>query len=179
MYVWFAIGLERQLQELRRALVEIEKKAGREDPALTLPMHCSLKISFEIDGDERDKLYDMLTEYFEKQKAFFVKPCSFETLGKLCWLSIEPCAELVRIHAELDALLYERFGVLQHEFDLDFKYHATLFADSSDVLDELLSLERRMALPKELLCESFIIGSSESGVPGTYKVDRIIKAKAQ
>ena len=69
MYVWFAIGLERQLQELRRALVEIEKKAGREDPALTLPMHCSLKISFEIDGDERDKLYDMLTEYFEKQKA--------------------------------------------------------------------------------------------------------------
>ena len=117
MYVWFAIGLERQLQELRRALVEIEKKAGREDPALTLPMHCSLKISFEIDGDERDKLYDMLTEYFEEQKAFFVKPCSFETLGKLCWLSIEPCAELVRIHAELDALLYERFGVLQHEFD--------------------------------------------------------------
>lgn len=172
MYLWVAVDLENQLQELRQELDRVESLICSNDPALTLPLHTSLKISFEVDDKYANEVRCAVREYFSTLKSFKIAPERVESMGSLTWIRMKDSRELCGIHSELDLLMKRKFGVPQHVFDRDFIFHATLFAATAPArFEKILCLPR---LPEYVTARSFIIGSSRSGAAGTYSVDEII-----
>ena len=74
MYLWVAVDLEDQLQEVREELVRIERLICSNDPALTLPLHTSLKISFEVDDKYANEVRNDVREYLSNLKSFRIAP---------------------------------------------------------------------------------------------------------
>lgn len=172
MYLWVAVDLEDQLQELRQELDRVERLICSNDPALTLPLHTSLKISFEVDDKYANEVRNDLREYLSNLKSFRIAPERVESMGNLTWIRMKESSELCGIHSALDLLIERKFGVPQHVFDRDFIFHATLFAATAPArFEKILCLPR---LPEYVTARSFIIGSSRSGAAGTYSVDEII-----
>jgi 2'-5' RNA ligase len=172
MYLWIAVDLEDQLQELRQELDRVESLICSNDPALTLPLHTSLKISFEVDDKCANEVRSAVREYFSALKSFKIAPERVESTAKLTWIRMKESRELSQIHGALDLIMEEKFGVPQHVFDRDFIFHTTLFAATEPhKLEKILNLPK---LPELLTVRSFIIGSSRSGTAGTYSVDETI-----
>ena len=172
MYLWVAVDLEDQLQELKKELDRVESLICSNDPALTLPLHTSLKISFEVDDKYANEVRCAVREYLSNLKSFRIAPERVESMGNLTWIRMKDSRELCGIHSELDLLMERKFGVPQHVFDRDFIFHATLFAATDPhKLEKTLNLPK---LPEFIIARSFIIGSSRSGAAGTYSVDEII-----
>lgn len=172
MYLWVAVDLEDQLQELRQELDRVERLICSNDPALTLPLHTSLKISFEVDDKYANEVRNDLREYLSDLKSFRIAPERVESMGDLTWIRMKESSELCGIHSALDLLIERKFGISQHVFDRDFIFHATLFAATAPArFEKILCLPR---LPEYVIARSFIIGSSRSGAAGTYSVDEII-----
>lgn len=172
MYLWVAVDLEDQLQELRKELDRVECLICSNDPALTLPLHTSLKISFEVDDKYANEVRCAVREYFSTLKSFRIAPERVESMGNLTWIRMKESRELCGIHSELDLLMERKFGVPRHVFDRDFIFHATLFAATAPArFEKILNLPK---LPEFITARSFIIGSSRSGEAGTYSVDEII-----
>jgi hypothetical protein len=70
----------------------------------------------------------------------------------------------------------DNLGITPHPFDLDFKFHSTLFIDADDKKSSAAYLALKdLQIPKILRAKSLIIGSSETGKMGTYKVTDIIE----
>jgi 2'-5' RNA ligase len=172
MYLWIAVDLEDQLQEVREELVRVERLICSNDPALTLPLHTSLKISFEVDDKYANEVRSAVRQYLSALQSFQIAPERVESTGKLTWIRMKESRELSQIHGALDLIMEEKFGVPQHVFDRDFIFHTTLFAATDPhKLEKILNLPK---LPELLTVRSFIIGSSRSGTAGTYSVDETI-----
>ena len=62
-----------------------------------------------------------------------------------------------------------------HEYDLDFIVHTTLFMDDDK---EKINIARQLLgdlnLPETLVANTFVIGTSETGENGTYRVFKTI-----
>ena len=172
MYLWIAVDLEDQLQELRQELDRAERLICSNDPALTLPLHTSLKISFELDDKYANEVRSSVRQYLSALQSFQIAPERVESMGKLTWIRMKESSELCGIHSALDLLIERKFGVPQHVFDREFIFHTTLFAATEPhKLEKILNLPK---LPELLTVRSFIIGSSRSGAAGTYSVDETI-----
>ena len=172
MYLWIAVDLEEQLQEIREELDRVERLICSNDPALTLPLHTSLKISFEVDDKYANEVRCAVREYLSALKSFQIVPERVESMGNLTWIKMKESRELSQIHSALDLLMEKKFGVSQHVFDREFIFHTTLFAATdTHKLEKTLNLPK---LPESFTARSFIIGSSRSGEAGTYSVDEII-----
>lgn len=172
MYLWIAVDLEDQLQEIREELLRVERLICSNDPALTLPLHTSLKISFEVDEKHANEVRSAVREYLSNLKSFRIAPERVESIGNLTWIRMKESSELCGIHSALDLLVERKFGVPQHVFDREFIFHTTLFAATEPhKLEKILNLPK---LPELLTVRSFIIGSSRSGTAGTYSVDETI-----
>ena len=50
MYIWVGINVEDQLREVRRAVDSVFEKIEISNVTCQLPLHISLKISFEIEN---------------------------------------------------------------------------------------------------------------------------------
>lgn len=171
MYVWTAIDLENQLKELRPRAQAVERELSLPSSALTLPFHISLKISFEV----RDEIYpyvmDTLLSYFQTVKPFDVQVSGIEIENAIVWIRMKENTALRQIHADLDRILLERHNVEPHPFDLDFKFHTTLFLDSDEQkISEAYRRIKDIPIPNVLRANSLLIGTSESGAIGTYHV---------
>lgn len=172
MYLWIAVDLEDQLQEIREELVRVERLICSNDPALTLPLHTSLKISFEVDDKCANEVRSAVRRYLSALQCFQIEPERVESTGKLTWIRMKESRELSQIHGTLDLIIERQFGVPQHVFDRDFIFHTTLFAATEPhKLEKILNLPK---LPELLTVRIFIIGSSRSGTAGSYSVDETI-----
>lgn len=176
MYIWTAISFADQLAELRQQAAGISGELALDNPSLTLPIHTSLSISFEAADEVYDRIISDLTGYFSTLVPFPVYPEAIERNGQIIWLKMKETPELAEIHTHLINLLQHRYGVDPHPFDLDFKFHATLFFGSEDhALDTAFSLINATPLPEALTARKFVIGTSPSGAPGSYCVCREIE----
>jgi 2'-5' RNA ligase len=172
MYLWIAVDLEDQLQEIRQELDQVGRLLFSNDPALTLPLHISLKISFEVDDSLASDVRSTVREYLSSLEIFNITPDCVESMGNLTWIRMSDSRELCEIHNGLDLLMEKNFGVPQHVFDRDFIFHTTLFAATDPhKLENIFDLP---LLPNSLEVSRFIIGSSKSGLAVTYSVDEII-----
>ncbi len=177
MYIWVSCRLPEGFEKSLRAKCLAEnEKIGLDTTAFSLPQHISLKISFETDRAE--EALSWLRTYLSRQRAFCVCLKGAEQVSGVLWLAAEENAELERLHRELDALLLEYFGVPQHPLDKCFCFHSSLFLDAdTQRLCRMKQALCDLALPNSLWINSFLLGTSPDGSPGSYRVVAEIPAK--
>ena len=172
MNVWTALYIEDELEELRDRAIGIGEELGVKCPLTILPLHISLKISFEIDDSRLDECVSVLCKYFSSLGPFNVETDCYEHAPGVVWVRMKETDKLKEIHSHLDELMMSSFGVKPHEFDLSFIYHATLFFDEDSKLGPAFEMVRSIPLPSRIHVRDFLIGTSATGKPGSYSVYR-------
>ncbi len=176
MYIWVAIDVEKQVRALCEKAKECARVQGLSSPTFTLPFHISLKISFAAPEGRFDDIVRDLREFFNSLKPFSVEVKALEKAGPIVWLTMKDSAELTRIHNALDEMLFEKYGIVQHEFDRAFLFHTSvLISDDTAALQKAFDTLRNADIPAVLRAERFIIGSSAEGKAGTYRVNEEIE----
>ena len=176
MYIWIGIDVNDQLEALRSRGKEIEDKIGFSNSCYTLPYHISLKISFEVDNDIYSQVIMDILNYYNTINPFELDVRGIENEGTIAWIRMKENHILNQIHDDLDLLLLNKYGIPRHEYDLDYKFHTTLFMDSNSekvmmAYDQIKGFE----LPKTLMVNKMLIGSSETGALGTFKITHNVK----
>lgn len=172
MFIWTAIDVNQQLCEIRKHITEMPYS---QNPCLTLPLHVSLKISFEAEDKIANDVIQAIAEYLSSQTPFVMKPQAIECYTRVTWISMQPSTILESLHDGMDHIMESRFGIQPHEFDRAFRYHASLFyADDGKYVQEAYQLLKDVTVPEQLLADTFVIGVSDSGAAGTYHVIKTI-----
>lgn len=175
MYLWVGCKLPEAFeQEIRQHCLSLNREVGLDTVAFELPQHISLKISFQTEQPEA--VADLLADFLAAQTAFSVRINRAEPNGTILWIPVEENKTLRRLHGQLDALLEDRFGIPQHPFDKCFLFHSTLFMDpEEDKIRTMTGLLAEYPLARDLTVDTFLLGESETGKPGTCRIIRKIK----
>jgi 2'-5' RNA ligase len=175
MFVWIGCKLPQNFeQEIRSRCLERNQGIGLDTAAFSLPQHISLKISFETRQPEA--VLEDLAVWLGEQAPFTVHVGNPEQAGKILWLPIAENPDLKRLHQQLDQRLEEKFGIVQHPFDKAFLFHSTLFMDEDpEKIAKMRQLLEKDPMEQELQVDTFLLGLSETGKPGSYRVVRQIK----
>lgn len=171
MYVWIGIDVDNQLFEIKDKARKIEEKIGFKNSGFTLPLHISLKISFYVDDDLFDAVKADIIRVFDEFKPFYIDVLGVEFENTICWIRMNRNQSLDSLHDRLNSVLLEKYGVPLHEYDLDYKFHTTLFMDSDfNKVKKAYSHLGDVSVPSKLTADKFVIGTSPNGELGTYKV---------
>ena len=175
MYIWIGCKLPQSFEEsIRRRALEANRHIQADTAAFLLPQHISLKISFETHQPEA--ILDFLSLLLESEHRFYVNLSVIEQFGNILWIPAQENANLHRLHQMLDQQLQQHFGISQHPFDKEFRFHSTLFIDpDSAKIRKLHCLLKNTPLPEQLAIDTFLLGISPDGSPGTYQVVQNIK----
>ena len=175
MYLWIGCKLPTEYKkEIRSHCLAQNKQIGLDTVAFELPQHISLKISFPT--DRPDEILAHLSAFLSQQKPFSVHMRNPEPFGNILWMTAEENEHLQQLHRQLDTELENRFGIVQHEFDTCFQFHSTLFIDpDQDKIARMHHLLDGYPFDRQLTVDTFLLGQSESGKAGTFRVVRTIK----
>lgn len=175
MYIWLGIDVDSQLCGLKEMAMRTERDLGLSPSCYTLPMHISLKMSFEIDAECFDAVVADIERYYESLVPFTVSVRGIEDEGCIIWLRMSENEQLNRVHDDLNEMLSSRWNIGLHEYDTDYKFHTTLFM-SIDSAKMHTAYERvaNAHLPDELLVNRLVIGRSDSGALGSYSVYKTV-----
>ena len=175
MYLWVGCKLPEDFErEIRAHCLKLNQQLGLDAVAFQLPQHISLKISFQTDCPE--EVLAELEAFLIAQKPFAVDIQKAEQLGNILWLTVGENEVLHRLHQELDARLEKRFGIGQHEFDKRFQFHSTLFLDAdTEKVAQMCGALEDYPFARSLPVDTFLLGISETGKPGTCHIIRQIK----
>lgn len=180
MYIWTAINIDDQLKGLKHHVQRVEKQWGFKNSTLTLPFHISLKISFEVSDTIYPNIIKTLYDYYKALEPFDIEVAGIEIENMIVWIRMKENPVLKRIHEELDQILMEKHGIMRHEYDLDFKFHTTLFLDADEKkISEAYGKIESVNLPSRLHAKELIIGESKTGEVGTYRVTHNIELERQ
>ena len=175
MYIWTGIHLDDQLADLRRSAQAATDALGTPNSALLFPLHVSLRISFDIDDALAPAAVEQIADVLRSAEAFTMLPQQIEQMGdSIVWLSIAPNDTLTRLHETLVSRMQASFGVPPHPFDMDYRYHASLFM--GERADEAYALLKDAPVPAALTAQKFVIGVSETGQPEAYRIVKEITA---
>ena len=177
MYIWCAIDLDNQLGEIRKHAEEASDALGVGNPALTLPLHISLKISCEIDDSRFDEAAGEISAHFSGINPFEIMPIGIEICGGVVWIRHRECRELTELHRWLVRLFEEKYSSKPHPFDLEFAYHSSLFVGDEEDARRAYEILKDASLPDRFTAREFVIGCSESGRAGEYRVIKTIENK--
>ena len=123
-----------------------------------------------------EAILDFLSHLLASEYKFYVNLSAIEQFGNILWIPVQENANLHRLHQMLDQQLQQHFGIAQHQFDREFRFHSTLFMDpDSEKIRKLHGLLKGTPLPENLAIDTFLLGISPDGSPGSYQVVRIIK----
>ncbi len=171
MYVWIGIDVDDQYGKIKEIAKKIDDELCFKHSCFTLPMHISLKISFKIDESDYEKVSKTILDVFEKIKPFEIAVKGIQDEGNICWIRMQDNPCLNALSTEINHILGEKHGVPLHEYDLDFKFHTSLFLDDDhQKVHQAYMRVRDVALPEKLIAHRFVIGTSKDGQLGTYKV---------
>ncbi|MBR6526239.1 MAG: hypothetical protein IKT57_09720 [Clostridia bacterium] len=175
MYLWTAADVSFSLAALRKEAQRHNHSLALSKTAFSLPQHISLKISCSVDDAHFVHACQDIVSLLSSQSPFEVQPGTISRHRNILWLTIQENNTLSSLHHQLDELLLRKYKVPQHPFDTCFQFHSTLFMDDNEIkLDQMLSLLSDFPLPPSLYIQDYLIGCSESGKPGTYRVIRQI-----
>ena len=173
MYIWVGADVDGQLSEIKEIARKAEGEIGPSHSNFTLPLHISLKMSFCVDDDVSGEVIDTLTELYFSFRRFNVTVKGIEHFGNIVWIRMGESEELNLIHDRLNGMLSEKYGVGLHPYDCDYMFHTTLFMDDDEEKVGAAYLRVKDApLPEKLTIDKLVIGTSQSGDLGTYKVIR-------
>lgn len=171
MFVWVGINVEDQLKETREAVDGVFDKIDISNVTCQLPLHISLKISFEIENSLFESVLSDISAIYDAQKPFEIEIKGIEKHENIEWIRMHSNENIEALATELNSMLREKYGVPYHEYDLDFIFHTTLFMDDDkEKINEAHRLLGSLTLPKTVTARTFVIGNSETGKNGTYKI---------
>lgn len=171
MYVWIGIDVDSQLVSVKKQAQNIERKIGFDHSNFTLPLHISLKISFQVEQNVYGEVVDTILQYYKGIAPFEIEVGGFENENTIAWIRYRESEMLNRIHDDLNRILLERYGVALHPYDLDYKFHTTLFMDRDAEKIALAYREIENAkLPKRIFVRTLLLGASQTGALGSYRV---------
>ena len=175
MYLWVGCKLPEEFErEIRAHCLKLNQQIGLDPVAFELPQHISLKISFQTDRPEA--VLAGLEDFLSARPPFAVDILEAEQFGSILWLTVAENEVLDRLHRELDAYLERHFGIPQHEFDKCFKFHSTLFMDAAtEKVCQMCNALEDYPFRRRLSVDTFLLGISETGKPGTCRIVRQIK----
>lgn len=171
MYIWLAIDVDEQLNRLRSVVNQVTDNLCASNHALTLPLHISLRISFYVEDAIFEQVAGRIGEYYATLSPFTVETDKIELNGNIVWLKIVKNHWLEKIHRDLVDIMQDEFAVPSHPFDSAFLYHTTLFMDGeSSHAEAAYACLRQAPFPDKLTANSLVIGCSETGLAGDYRV---------
>ena len=177
MFVWVGINVEDQLKEVRMAVDSVFEKIDISNVTCQLPLHISLKISFEIENKLFESVLTDILDIYNAQKTFEIKIKGIEKHENIEWIRMYSNEQLEALATSLNMMLKDKYGIPLHEYDLDFIFHTTLFMDDdADKINAANELLGNVCLPQTLEANTFVIGTSETGKNGTYSIYKIINA---
>ena len=176
MHLWSAADITGALEDIRqRALLE-NTQIGLSEVAFLLPAHVSLKISFQVPNDRAGDVMAEMEGIFRETHAFEIRVKGLDRTPGILWIAMEGNDPLCSLHERMVALA-EKYGAAPHPFDRQFFYHSTLFlSDEQEKLSRMEQALRGIPLPKKITADGFLIGGSETGKPGEYRVFHRIPA---
>ena len=171
MFVWIGIDVDSQLEKIKKKAQAIEREVGFVNSNFTLPLHVSLKISFPIENTLFDRVKADIISIFDESKPFEIDVRGIEFENNICWIRMERNNSLDGIHDRLNSVMLEKYGIPLHEYDLDYKFHTTLFMDNDfGKVARAYEMLGDVYIPSKLSVDKFVIGTSENGALGTYRV---------
>jgi 2'-5' RNA ligase len=175
MFVWVGINVEEQLKETRMAVDGVFEKIEISNVTCQLPLHISLKISFNIENGRFESVLNDIVSIYKAQKPFEIDVKGIEKHENIMWIRMHSNKELEALATSLNEMLKEKYGIPLHEYDLDFIFHTTLFMDDdAQKINAAHNLLSDLCLPQTLIANTFVIGKSETGENGTYRVYKTI-----
>ena len=175
MFIWVGCELPKEFElDIRDACLEAADGLALDFSGFTLPQHISLKISFQA-GLDYEPVLAFIEALLRKEKPFSVTPREPEQAGSILWLAFRASGTLRRLHNILDRDLKRQFGVPRHLFDKAFAFHSTLAMGSAGEITAYKARLTGLELPERLEVRAFLLGISESGKAGTYRVIRRIE----
>ncbi|MCR5564851.1 MAG: 2'-5' RNA ligase family protein [Gammaproteobacteria bacterium] len=175
MYLWIGINVDSQLQDIKKEGMRIDKELEFTDPNFTLPMHVSLKISFDIDEKMFKKITKDIINYYNSIKPFEIDVKGIEYNETIVWIRMLDNEKIHKIHDDFNELLLKKYNIPLHEYDTDYKFHSTLFmSENKELIKKAYDLikDKENLIPKKLLMNRFLIGYSDEGDPGTYHIHK-------
>lgn len=170
MYIWTALYLEDELADLKKSILKIADKLEIRCPVKILPMHLSLKITFNVKDKMTDKCIQEICRYLHAQTPFYIEPECYEINPGILWLKAKDNDRLKEIHSGLDSIVKKFFDVEPTEMDNKFKYHITVFTDTDDKLRAGLAELEKIELPQRIHASNYLVGTSENGRPDSFSV---------
>ena len=73
MYIWVGIDVDSQLREIEALSLKAREEIGCAPPDFTLPLHVSLKISFEVPDREVERVVRDIENIYRESGAFIMK----------------------------------------------------------------------------------------------------------
>ena len=173
MYIWVGVEVESQIAEIKKFASEIEKKIGFENSNFTLPMHISLKISFPVLDAVAENVMKDIEKLYHSVTPFEIAVDKIECYENISWIRYKQNDKIDEIHDRLNAMLFEKYGVGLHEYDCDYKFHTTLFMENNEEkIRSAYETVKNVYLPEKISVNKLLIGVSESGKLGSYRVFR-------
>ncbi len=173
MYIWIGCKLPEAFgSKIRSACLPLAD--GLDISGFSLPQHISLKISFQA-GSDYLHILDYLEALLQKEDKFYVNPKAIQRQGNILWIPFRENPQLRHLHNVLDKELKAKFGIGQHLFDKAFLFHSTLMLGPEEKLEKVAQKLWDFPLPQQLEVDAFLLGISETGRGGEYRVVREIK----
>lgn len=174
MFVWVGCAVpEAVAAPLRAHCLACNEKLGLSAVAFSLPQHISLKISFSVPDPE--PVLDFLEDVLSQESRFTAAFADIARLNNILWCGVQENHRLRQLHQKLDSLLQAHWGIVPHPFDLDFRFHSTLFMDpDQEKLEQMRTMLHNYPLSPSFPVTTCLLGVSPSGVPGSFQVVREI-----
>lgn len=177
-FIFLGIDVDDQLTIVKNKANRIDKNIGFKNSCFSLPLQISLKVAFKIDSSNFKNIIENIINYYSSIKPFKIDIDKLEMYDNIIWIRMSRNKELDKAHDDLNKLLLDKYNIELHEYDLDYKYHTTLFMDDNVYnINEAYNLISKTGLPQSIMANQFIIGISVTGKLGSYSIYRKIKRK--
>jgi 2'-5' RNA ligase len=105
MFVWVGIDVDSQYDEIKAKAMEIDKDMCFRHSCFTLPMHISLKISFEIDKNQYENVVETILSVYKTVESFEIPVKQIENHGNICWIRMQENNKLNELSAKINDIL--------------------------------------------------------------------------
>lgn len=174
MFLWVGLLLDENYgNNIKNKCQKLNKSLLLDEKAFELPTHISLKISFQINENQKEEIINEILFVVRKYLPIKVTSSHIERNNNIIWSLFEYNQILNDIHNELDERLLH-FNVSKHMFDENFIFHSTLFMDDcNEKINSMYELIKNMDIKSSNTIDTIIIGSSDDGV--NFKVELLEK----
>ena len=171
MHIWVAIDVDNYYKDLKLKVEEAKDILSISYGTNNLPYHISLKISFLSPENKENDIIKDIEDFYKTLKPFKIKTKSIGEGNSILWVLYEDNDYIKYISKEINKMLYEKYNIPYHKFDLDYIFHTTLYMNEiQDNIKKGYEVLKDYPLPKELSIDKFLIGYSLTGNPETYNV---------